>query len=338
MKILTSLPRIATAVALLLAPVGGQALAQSAAGTNAGVDLSRVTVVVGTAGPRFQASWDFSHPDVPYTVKFVAFDGSAPIVEALTAGAVDIGMPGDIGVIFAHAAGAEVDIVGTLKGNPDFLRLIVPRDSSVRSLGDLKGKTIAVAKGTSSHLFILKAINAAGFKTSDFKWAFLSNPDAGTAFQQGNVDAWATWDPFAATAEIKWGAKLIEHATANTSGWAYWVARPKFFADNSPKAIAARDFIARYVAVSKNEVVQRDKWTGVLAAALKLDPAVAKQVAEHYYFTSNVLDQSAEDDYGKTAKLLLDQGLIRSTPDPAKHFDYKSVNAAVSAAIAARDK
>jgi hypothetical protein len=114
--------------------------------------------------------------------------------------------------------------------------------------------------------------------------------------------------------------------------------RPKFFAGNSSKAAAARDFIARYVAVNKNEVVQREKWSAALGAALKLDPAVAKQVAEHYYFTSYTLDPSAEDDYRKTAKLLVDQGLIQSAPDPANHFDFKSVNAAVSAAIAARDK
>jgi sulfonate transport system substrate-binding protein len=329
-----------TAFLLLPLAMPGWAQTNSArpAAPSSEFDLSQVTLVVGTAGPRFKASWDFSHPAVPYNVQFAAFDGSAPIVEALSAGAVDIGLPGDIGVILAHAAGASIDIVGIEKGNPDFLRLIVPSGSTIGSLRELKGKTIAVAKATAAHMFLLKAIKAAGFDVLDFKWAYLSNPDAGAAFQRGDVDAWATWDPFAASAEIKWGAKLVKHAEPETVGAAYWVARPGFFAKDSAKTTAARDFIARYVAVNRNEINQRPAWSKTLARALKLDDAIAQQVAEHYYFTSVPLDKSAEADYRQTAQLLLEQKLIQTVPDPAKHFDFASVNPVIQAAVVQADK
>lgn len=296
-----------------------------------------VTLTVGTAGPRFEASWNFANEKTPYTVKFVAFDGAAPIIEALSAGAIDIGGSGDIGVILAEAAGAKIEIVGAQRSNPEFLRLIVPQNSTAKTLSDLKGKTIAVTKATSSHMFILSAIKVAGLKVSDFKWAYLSNADAGTAFQRGDVDAWATWDPFAATAEIKWHARMIERGTEDTNGFSFWVAQPGLFAEPSAKADAARDFIARWVDVNKNEVVNREQWIGALTAAMKLDPSVARQVAEHYYFVSYPLDASVKASYSRTANLLLEQGLIKRAPSPADYFDTKSVNPAVEAAIKVRD-
>lgn len=313
-------------------------LAVSLAGAHAdstieGVDVSGVTLKVGTAGPRFKASWDFSAPDVPYTVEFAPFDGAAPIVEALTAGGVDIGLPGDIGVIFALAAGAELEIVGVQAGNPDFVRLIVPSGSDATTLEDLKGRSIAVARGTLSHMVMLRTVAEAGLDPSEFNWVYLSNPDAGTAFQRGDVDAWATWDPFAATAEVRWGARLIVAANENTIGDTYWVAKPGFFADNSPKAVAARDLIARFAEVNRAELEQKEAWTEALARALRLDDDVAAQTADHYYWVSVPLTDRTVDNFEFSTRLLADQGLIPAPLEGRAYFNLDAVNAAVEAAI-----
>lgn len=296
--------------------------------------LSGETLAVGVPGPRFEALWRFGNQQPPYTVTFAKFGGSAPVVEALLGGGIDIGLAGEIGVIAAQAAGADIRIVAALRDNPELLRLLVPKDSAVKKLADLKGKTIAVAKGTSAHTLILRLMREAGLTATDFNWAYLVSPDGGAAFQQGNVDAWATWDPFAATAELKWGARTIAQGTDALSGYTYWIAKPDLFTAKTAKAEAAREFVARYAGVNGSEMKQLPAWTAALAAAMKLDPDVSSLVAQRYHFQSVPLGSNIQSSYADTAELLRQQDIIKVIPDVEKAFDLTSVNPAVEKVLA----
>lgn len=297
-------------------------------------DLSNETLAVGVPGPRFGALWQFGNQKPSYSVKFAQFGGSAPVVEALLGGGVDIALAGEIGVIAAQAAGADIQIIAAMRDNPELLSLLVPKDSAVKNLADLKGKTIAVAKGTSAHTLILRLIRAAGLSAKDFNWAYLVNPDGGAAFQQGNVDAWATWDPFAATAELKWGARTIAQGTDKLTGFTYWIAKPELFAAKSAKAAAALDFVARYAVVNGSEMKQLPQWTKALATAMKLDPDVSSLVAQRYHYQSVLLGPQTQSSYEDTADLLRQQGIIKTIPDAQKAFDLISANPAVEHALA----
>jgi sulfonate transport system substrate-binding protein len=172
------------------------------------------------------------------SVDFFEFGAGPPLLEALRAGAIDIGGVGDTPPIFAQAAGAPLvyaaaePLTGAAEG------LVVPASSPVQSLRDLKGKRIAFTKGSSAHLFTVRALATVGLSLDDVTPAYLSPADAAAAFSNGALDAWAIWDPFFAIVQASQKARLVVDGRAVTPSNTFYIAA-KAFADASPKALAA---------------------------------------------------------------------------------------------------
>ena len=137
-----------------------------------------------------------------YGVEWREFPSGPPIVEAINAGALDVAHSGDAPLVFAQAAGVPFVYFGVSVPSPDSSGIVVPKDSPLGSLAELKGKKIAFAKGSSAHYLVALALARAGLAFADIKPVYLQPPDARAAFQSGTVDAWAIWDPFLAAAEI----------------------------------------------------------------------------------------------------------------------------------------
>jgi sulfonate transport system substrate-binding protein len=142
-------------------------------------------------------------------VRWIDFQFGPPLLEAINAGSVDFGFVGDSPPIFAQAGGARIRYVAAVKSDGNTQAIIVPQDSPIKTLADLKGKRIAFGKGSSAHNLLVAALEKGGLAWSDISPAPLAPADATAAFAKGSVDAWSIWDPYLALAELKEHARVI---------------------------------------------------------------------------------------------------------------------------------
>ena len=150
--------------------------------------------------------------DLPYKIAFSTFTSGPPQIEAATAGKIDFAITGNTPPIFGAAANAKVKVVSAYDGSGRGDRLLVHADSPIRSVTDLRGKRIAVGKGSSAHGNVLAQLNRAGLSPSDVTLVFLQPADALGAFTQRQVDVWAVWDPYTAQAEADIPVRSIAEA------------------------------------------------------------------------------------------------------------------------------
>jgi sulfonate transport system substrate-binding protein len=142
-------------------------------------------------------------------IKWIDFQFGPPLLEAINVGSVDFGYVGDSPPIFAQAAGAAIRYVAAVKSDGNMQAIIVPHDSPIKTLADLRGKRIAFGRGSSAHNLLVAALEKAGLSWSDITPAPLAPADATAAFVKGSVDAWSIWDPYLALAELKQNARVI---------------------------------------------------------------------------------------------------------------------------------
>ena len=163
-----------------------------------------------------------------YKVVWTEFPSGPPLLEALNVGAIDFGNTGEAPPIFAQAAGAPIQYVAYEPPAPKGEAILVPKDSKLTSVADLKGKKIALNKGSNVHYLLVKALEKAGVKYSEVEPVFLAPADARAAFERGAVDAWVIWDPFQAAAEAATGARTLADGTGIASNYQFYLSSKKF--------------------------------------------------------------------------------------------------------------
>jgi len=180
----------------------------------------------------------------PVSVEWNEFVAGPPMLEAMRAGAIDIGAVGDAPPIFAQSAGDPIVYAAAVPNADAAEAVIVPAASPIRSLHDLKGLKVGLTKGSSSHLLLLEALKSAGMTMADIKPIYLAPPDAASAFSSGDVDAWTIWDPYLALAQHRAPTRtLIDRGQLPPSNSFILAYGP--FAEGSPKALSAvLDFLA----------------------------------------------------------------------------------------------
>ncbi len=146
------------------------------------------------------------------TVAWTEFPAGPPIMEALSAGAIDIGYAGDAPPIFAQAAGSELLYAAATPGGSN-AAILLPPGSALQALGELKGRRVAFARGSSAHNLVVAALEAAGLVPADIQPVHLAPADAAAAFHSGAVDAWAIWDPYYAVAESQPGVRVLARSS-----------------------------------------------------------------------------------------------------------------------------
>jgi sulfonate transport system substrate-binding protein len=170
-------------------------------------------------------------------IKWVDFQFGPPLLEAINVGSVDFGYVGDSPPIFAQAANARIRYVAAVKQQGSTQAIIVPQDSPIRTLADLKGKRVAFGKGSSAHNLLVAALEKAGLTWSDITPAPLAPADATAAFVKGSVDAWSIWDPYFALAELKEHARVIAFDKDVHKPNAFYIAGADFV-DKYPEQVA----------------------------------------------------------------------------------------------------
>ena len=178
-----------------------------------------------------------------YSVEWREFPSGPPVVEALNAGALDVAHSGDAPLVFAQAAGVPFVYFGVSMPSPESSGIVVPKDSPLKTLAELKGKKIAFAKGSSAHYLMALALEKAGLTFSDIKPIYLQPPDARAALQSGTVDAWAIWDPFLAAAEIDAQARSLTAGMKLSPHREYYFGRREFVEGNPALVSALLDVL-----------------------------------------------------------------------------------------------
>ncbi len=210
-------------------------------------------------------------------VEWSEFPSGPPILEAMRAGAIDVGQTGDAPPVFAQAGRADLVYVAAEPPAPRGEAILVPKTSGIASLGDLKGKRVALNKGSNVHYLLVKALEKAGIPYGDITPVFLAPADARAAFESGAVDAWAIWDPYLASAQAATGARTLATGEGIAGNVQFYLAS-RSFAASAPEVVSAITDAVREV--DDWEAAHPDEAAAELAAAIKLPaPVVATALA-----------------------------------------------------------
>jgi sulfonate transport system substrate-binding protein len=284
----------------------------TAAATTAdgGADLSGVTLRVGTQKDGIRAVLQKSGQleGLPYEIEWSTFVAGPPLVEAAGADRIDIAWVGCAPPIFGAAAGAAFNVIASVKErDSQENRILVPADSEIASIADLKGKKIAVPRGTSGHAFVLNALKSEGLRTGDVEFAFLAPPDALAAFQTGSVDAISIWDPFATQALETLDAREIVAGEPYEHGLGFEIASTKSLEDPA-KVAAIRDYLRRLNAAWQWAGENPDEWAEAWTEDSGLPLEVTRVAVIRKASDIVPLDAEILDAQQRLADLFLEEG------------------------------
>jgi|GEM_PF-103487 len=184
------------------------------------------------------------------TVKWAEFPSGVQIIESMNGGSVDFGVSGETPPVFAQAAaGSQFRYVAYEPAAPTGEGILVPKNSTLADLADLKGKRVAVAKGANAHYLLIQALKKVGLTPNDVKIAYLKPADAYAAFAQGDIDAWSIWDYYLAAAQAQSGARLLTSGQGLIDNHAFFLAAENVV-DHHPDVVEA----------ALEEVAKADQW------------------------------------------------------------------------------
>lgn len=214
-------------------------------------------------------------------VKWTEFPAGPVLLEGLNVGSIDFGTVGEAPPIFAQAAGANLVYVGNEPASPASEAIVVPKGSGLRTLADLKGKKIALNKGSNVHYLLLKALEKAGVAYADIQPVFLPPADARAAFERGSVDAWAIWDPFLAAAEKQLGARVLADGKGLVANYQFYLAS-RTYAEKNPEILRiVLDEVAKVDDWGRNNP---DEVATILSAQTGLGKDVVALAASRYAY------------------------------------------------------
>ncbi len=214
-------------------------------------------------------------------VKWTEFPAGPVLLEGLNVGSIDFGTVGEAPPIFAQAAGANLVYIGNEPPSPASEAIVVPKQSKLRSVADLKGKKIALNKGSNVHYLLVKALEKAGVQYKDVQTVFLPPADARAAFERGSVDAWVIWDPFLAAAEKQLGARVIADGKGLVANHQFYLAS-RGYAQKNPEIVS----------IVIDELAKIDAWgaknpkevAAILSVQTGLEPHVVELAATRYAY------------------------------------------------------
>jgi sulfonate transport system substrate-binding protein len=260
--------------------------------------------------------------DLPYKVVFSTFTSGPPQVEAATAGKIDFAITGNTPPIFGAAANAKVKVVTAYENGGDGDRILVHADSPIKTVADLRGKSVAVGKGSSAHGHILAQLKKAGLTPEDVKLVFLQPADALSAFTSGQADAWAIWDPYTAQAEQQVPVRSIAEATGVTNGAGFGIASDATLAD--PKRnTALGDLLVRYAKATRWAQDHPEDWARSYGKAVGLDLSVATVSQGRSLRSSTSLSDQLIGSEQQLADLFAETKQIATAPTFADWVDHR---------------
>ena len=246
----------------------------------------------------------------PYTVDWKHFQAAAPLAEALNTGALDLGFLGDSGFLFLAAKQAPVKLIGVSRQNPDTIALLVPKDSPVKTIADLKGKKVAYWPGAWSQQLTLRALEQAGLPEDHVEFIKLMPIDAAAALPQGSIDAFPVWEPYISQQILFSGARPILTAKNLMPGLSAIAASTPAI-DSKREAIA--DFLGRLKLARAWVDSHTDQYADLWAKKANLDPNVSRHWLRQAHMSVGPVDPQAAADLQSTADFLFK---VKALPAP----------------------
>lgn len=239
------------------------------------------------------------------TVKWLEFPFGPPLMEALGLGAIHIGPVGDTPPIFAQAAGANVVYIASNPASQS--AVLVPQSSPIKTLADLKGKRIALAKGSSSHNLTVQLLKKAGIRYDEITPLYLTPADAAAAFARGATDAWTIWDPYFALAELRQKARVLALASDVAPSNSFYLAN-RDFANRHP---ALLDVVIEEIGnVTRWAAENRDKLAAFISEVTGVELAAQKAAVDRATIALNRITPAILAQQQTIADTFLELGLI----------------------------
>jgi len=240
-------------------------------------------------------------------VKWTEFPAGPQMLEGLNVGSIDFGTVGEAPPIFAQAAGADLVYVANQPPAPRGEAILVPKDSVLKSVGDLRGKKVALNKGSNVHYLLVKALEQAGVPYAAIQPVFLAPADARAAFEKGAVDAWVIWDPFFAAAEKQLGARILADGKGLVSNHQFYLAT-RSYAEKRPQVIQAIvDELARLDAwAEKND----KEVAAVLSPQIGLSAEITEVAASRFAYGIRPISPAVAAEQQKIADAFFELKLI----------------------------
>ena len=240
-------------------------------------------------------------------VKWTEFPGGPQLLEGLNVGSVDFGVTGETPPVFAQAAGADLLYVAHEPPAPTGEAILVPKDSSIKSVAELNGKKVALNKGSNVHYLLVRALEDAGLKYGDITPVYLPPADARAAFERGSVDAWVIWDPFQSAAEKQLQARTLRDGSGLVDNHQFYLAT-RTYAEKNPQVIGT--LVEEIRGVGEWVKGNLDEATSQVAPLIGLSPEITRQAVERQGYGAQFITPDVVEAQQKIADTFTELKLI----------------------------
>ena len=240
-------------------------------------------------------------------IKWIEFPAGPQMLEALNAGSIDFGSTGAPPPVFGQAAGIDLLYVAAEPAPVNSEAIVVPSNSTVRSVAGLKGKRVAFQKGSGSHFLLAAALQKAGLKMTDIQPVYLAPADARAAFVSGSIDAWVVWDPYLASAQQSYGVRVLADYTGLPQANGVYLASRRF-ATQSPRELAA--LLAQVAATGAWANAHPQEVSAILAPQMGLPPAIVATWQRRTRYGAVPVSAAIAANQQRVADLFFQQGLL----------------------------
>jgi sulfonate transport system substrate-binding protein len=221
------------------------------------------------------------------SIQWIEFPAGPQMLEALNVGGIDLGAVGETPPVFAQVAGANLLYAGFQPPAPTAEALLVPKSSTVKTVADLKGKRIVLNRGSNVHYLLVQLLQQAHLNYDDVNISYLKPSDAYAAFQNGSVDAWVIWDPYATAAVAQLGARVLADARGAANNYQFYIASRSFaqaHPDTLKFVLAQANSESLWIGQHEKEAAQ------ILSSQTGLPVEITERSVSHYSYGIELLD------------------------------------------------
>jgi sulfonate transport system substrate-binding protein len=248
------------------------------------------------------------------SVTWHEFSSGLPLLEAINVGSIDFGADvADTVPIFAQAAGARLAYVAEEAPSPSAQAILVPTNSAIKTLAELKGRKIAVTKGAGSHYLLLAALAKAGLVYKDITPAYLPPADGRAAFVSNNVDAWIAWDPFLTSVIRQSGATVLTDGGNGLASYKRYYLASADYADKHGDALEI--IFGKLVATGKWVKADPDAAAKLLAGLWGIDAGTVEQANSHRSYQVGAVTLAGLSEQQKIADVFLAEHVLPAKVD-----------------------
>ena len=256
--------------------------------------------------------------DLPYKIEWSEFPAAAPILEAINAGALEVGYTGDLSFLTVYASGAPIKAIGGTRSDARTQAILVRGDSPIKSAADLKGKRLAGTRGGWGQFLINATLEKAGSRIEDATFAPLGPVDAKIALLAGSIDAWAVWEPYISYATLKDKARVVADGEGLTPTITFIVASDNAIAT---KRAAVQDLVQRLNKARLWSLDHLAEYAGSTAELTKLPEDVLLAAYTAQKTSPSAIDEAVVKEVQAASDRATRYGILGKTLDVSKAVD-----------------